>query len=66
MDDRLRLLRTELGLTQMQMAEKLEISQRTYSHYEAGDREPPFSILKKICRLFDVSADYLLGLVDTY
>ena len=64
MDDRLKLLRTELGLTQMQMAEKLKISQRAYAHYEAGDREPPLAIIKKICRLFDVSADYLLGLSD--
>ena len=66
MDDRLKELRLAMGLTQKQVAEKLELSTRAYSHYEQGDREPSLDLIKKLCRFFDVSADYLLGLSDNY
>lgn len=64
MNERLKELRFEHNLTQKQIAEHLGISIRAYSHYEMGDREPSVEIIKQLCRLFDVSADYLLGLTD--
>lgn len=64
MGERLRELRFERNFTQKQIAEALGISIRAYSHYEIGDREPSIEIIKLLCKLFNVSADYLLGLTD--
>lgn len=63
-DKRLKDLRLEKGLTQKQVAEQLEISSTCYSGYEQGYREPDLKTLIKICKFFDVSADYLLGIKD--
>lgn len=64
MHDKLKQLRIEKGLTQKQVADYLGCSTRAYGHYEAGEREPTFDFFKKLCLLFEVSADYLLGLSD--
>lgn len=61
---RLKELREEKGLTQKQISEKLGIHSVTYLHYEKAQREPPLLLLAQIARFFDVSVDYLLGLVD--
>ena len=61
MNNRLRQLRIERGLN---VAEKLNVTIRTISHYEAGDREPSIDVLIKLCDLYDVSADYLIGRTD--
>lgn len=58
----LRDLRTDSDLTQQQVAEILDISASHYGHFETGIREPSLSTLRRICELFHVSADYLLGL----
>ena len=63
-DKRLKELRLEKNLTQKKVAEQLEISTTCYSGYEQGYREPDLKTLIKICKLFDISADYLLGLKD--
>ena len=62
---RLKLLRTEEGLTQNEIAEKLGISQQTYSKYEKGTSNVDSVILTKICNLFGVTADYVLGISQT-
>lgn len=36
------------------------------SRYEDGTREPSVEMIIKFCKLYDVSADYLLGLTDSY
>ena len=61
---RLKELRLEKGLTQKQVAEQLGISSTCYSGYEQGYREPDLKTLIKICKFFEVSADYLLGLKE--
>lgn len=61
---RLRELRESNGLTQKQLAEKLNINSVTYLHYEKEQREPPLSLLADIAKFYDVSVDYLLGLTD--
>lgn len=66
MKDRLRELRLERNLSQRQVADYLGISTRAYSHYEIGDREPSIQILIKLCALFEVTSDYLIGLSDSY
>lgn len=62
--ERLRTARTEIGLTQKQVYEKLNLSPNGYASYEQGRTEPNLATLKKICEILDVSADYLIGLQD--
>jgi repressor LexA len=62
--NRLAALRHLFGLTQEDVAKKLDISRSSYSHYEVGRSEPDIEILKKLAILFNVSSDYLLGLND--
>ena len=47
--------------SQALVASELGISQRAYSNYENGTREPDFTTLAKIADHFGVSIDYLLG-----
>lgn len=61
---KLKNFRNENGKTQKEIAEMLEISATCYAGYEQGYREPDLSTLKKICILFETSADYLIGLED--
>ena len=63
-EQRLKELRQEKSLSQAQLAEALEVSQRSISSWETGFRQPDFATLEKIAKYFDVSADYLLGLAD--
>lgn len=57
---RLRAIRMENGLTQQNMADKLEISLNAYQKYEQAERSPSLECLVKIADIFDVSLDYLL------
>lgn len=66
LSERLKELRVAKGVSQQTVSEYLGITQRAYSHYEIGDREPSISTLIKLCDLFDVSADYLIGRSDSY
>lgn len=62
--ERLRELRCEKGLTQKQLVEKLNISQKSLSKYERESLDLSTELIVRICRYFQVSADYLLGLDD--
>ena len=62
--ERLRELRCEKGLTQKQLAEKLNISQKSLGKYERESLDLSTELIVRICRYFQVSADYLLGLDD--
>ena len=61
---RIRDLREDKDLTQTQIAEYLNCSQRIYSNYECGDVDIPTQILIKLAKLHDTSVDYLLGITD--
>lgn len=61
---RLRELRKLKGLSQEQVGKELGFSARAYSHYENGERDPSIDTLIKMCRFFEVTADYLIGLTD--
>ncbi len=56
--------RLQKGLNQEETANLLGITRGCYAHYEQGIREPSIDTLKKLCDLFDVSADYLIGRSD--
>lgn len=61
---RLKELRKEKELTQLQLAKKLNVSKQNISDWENGKSETSFEILINIAKFFGVSTDYLLGLVD--
>ena len=65
-NEKLRQLRIENNLSQSEVANKLGLTRNAIGNYETGIREPSIEILKKICDLFDVSADYLIGRTDSY
>ena len=49
-------------MTQTQVAEILGTSQTMYARYERGASELPIRHLITLCRLYRVSADYIIGL----
>lgn len=59
--DRLKELRTMRGLSQVELADKLEVSKSTIGAYETGDRSPSREGLEQIADFFNVDMDYLLG-----
>ncbi|MDE5763522.1 MAG: helix-turn-helix domain-containing protein [Ruminococcus sp.] len=59
--DVLRELRKNKNITQTQLANELHISQRAYSHYENGTREPNIELLIDIANYYQISIDYLVG-----
>ena len=59
--ERARQLRKEAGLSQTQLAQKLEITQRKLSYLESGQSEPDMETLCRMADFFDVTTDYLLG-----
>ena len=61
---RIRDLREDHDMKKIELAEKLEISERTLTRYESGECEPSVSVLIKLSLLFDVSIDYIVGLKD--
>ncbi len=61
---RLALLRRESGLTQVQLAEILAISQQHMAAIEAGRRKATASTIPRLASLFAISTDELLGAQD--
>lgn len=59
---KIRHLRTKSGLTQAQLADKLNVSASTVGMYEQGRREPDSTTLSKICRTLNASGNYVLDL----
>lgn len=57
-------LRLDKGLSQKQLAEMLQTTQRNISKYELETLDLSTEFIIKICKFFEVSADYLLGLED--
>lgn len=62
---RLTELRKRAGFSQRELGEKLDVSHYTISAYEKERSEPGDQIKVRLSGLFNVSSDYLLGLIDT-
>jgi transcriptional regulator with XRE-family HTH domain len=60
LSDTLRYLRKSRGLTQVQLADALNVSQSTVASWENGSRRPDLDILPQIAKFYGVSADILL------
>lgn len=63
--ERLLQLRLENGLTQKELAEKVDTSPQNIDLYESGKRKINVEILGKIADVYNVSTDYLLGRTNT-
>lgn len=57
---RLKKLRSKNGYTQSELAEKLNMDDRTYGNYEQGRTTPPLDCIVSLCSIYGISADYLL------
>lgn len=63
--ERLLILRRERGLTQEEVAEKIGVSNKTYSKWETGSTSPDIETLVRLAEAFSVTTDDLLGLSDS-
>ncbi len=60
--DRLRKLREDAGMTQVELGKKVGVSERVIGYYESNDRFPrKQETLQKISEVFNVTVDFLVG-----
>ena len=62
--ERLKELRKEKGMTQIELAEALDVSKGTVAMWETGRRRPSFDMLDRLSDVFDRRIDYILGTTD--
>ena len=62
--ERLRGLREDSDLTQAELGKILDKSQQGYNHIEAGRAELKIDDLVKLCKFYNLSADYIIGLTN--
>jgi len=58
---RLKSLREEIGISQYELATLMGVSQSTIGMWESGKNKPEFQNLQKLCDVFGVGMDYLVG-----
>lgn len=63
--DRIRALREDHDYTQSQIADILNIGQRTYADYELGKTRIPVDSLIKLAEFYDVDMNYIAGISNT-
>ena len=62
--ERISEVRNDHDDTQQSLADKLFVTIHTVRSWEQGKSSPSYEMLIKICNLYKVSADYLLGISD--
>ncbi len=62
--NKIKQLRIDRGLSQTDLAKRVNITKSMISSYENSMRLPSYDVLLKIARCFHVSTDYLLGLTS--
>ena len=62
--ERIKYLRNEKGVGQNLLAKELQLSNASISYWETGKQEPSAEAIFKLALYFNVSADYILGLID--
>ena len=63
--ERLKKLRKDKGITQKELADILGIEKSNISAYEIDKNTPPDDIKVSLARYFNISLDYLLGVINT-
>ena len=61
---RLKELRTAKGISQKELGQAIGATYSAISYWEKGINEPKVNYIIALCKYFEVSADYLLGLSD--
>lgn len=61
---RIRHMREDSDLTQEDIANKLGEHLTTYRRWETGEREMPIHIMLKLCDIYKVTPDYILGIIE--
>ena len=62
--ERLAKLRRSRGISQRELGDAIAVSSYTISSYELGRSDPSDAIKIRLAQYFDVSTDYLVGLID--
>lgn len=62
--ERIRSLREDRDLTQAYVASLLGTTQQVYSRYENGINDIPLRHITVLCKFYNISADYILGLIN--
>ncbi len=62
--ERLRSVREDRDLTQAEVGKVINKSQQGYNHIEIGRAELKIDDLARLCRFYDLSSDYLIGISD--
>ena len=60
--EKIKKLREDCDLNQTQLGSKVHMTQRKISYIENGKYEPSIEDIAELCKFFNISADYLLGL----
>lgn len=60
----IRKIRTDRGYSQTDIANLLNTTQQQYSKYENGQNEIPIRHVITLCKFYNISSDWLLGLKD--
>ena len=63
--NRFRQLREEHGLSQIELGNRLGVTQQSVFAWEHGKATPAIQTAIQLSQLYDVSLDYLMGLSDT-
>ena len=61
---RIKELRKEFGLSQVDLAQRMEVTKQTISNWENENIQPSVDMLVGLANVFNVTTDYLLGLDD--
>ena len=61
---RIKELRKEFGLSQVELAIRMEVTKQTISNWENENIQPSVDMLVGLANVFNVTTDYLLGLDD--
>jgi transcriptional regulator with XRE-family HTH domain len=63
--ERIRSLREDNDFNQSQIADLLNVCQKTYSDYELGKTRIPIDSIIKLAKHYNVSVDYICGVTET-
>ena len=61
---RIKELRKDFGLSQVELAMRMEVTKQTISNWENENIQPSIDMLVGLANVFNVTTDYLLGLDD--
>lgn len=63
-NEKLKAARKAAGVTQQELAERLQVHQKDISRWENGTRTPSIEVFARLCKELHASADELLGIKE--